>query len=172
MDAAPASCGCTSHKRGGKHGASIGICFHSTACSHLPCITVFSFLSFLLMKSSIPPKDPIHMEYFTFVFLKRVLAHQWKLCLIQKSLGTSTTSTTTGRKDQRQEGCSVLPVGVVSEYIACCALCGWNFFFVSQRTACLIIKALSIAWYNFDSVSLQLSAQYNYVFKKQSYSSC
>lgn len=90
----------------------------------------------------------------------------------QKGLGTSTTSTTTGSEDQRQHGCSVLPVGVVSEYIACCALCGWNFFFASQRTACLIIKALSIAWYNFDNVSLQLSTQYNYVFKKQSYSSC
>lgn len=75
-------------------------------------------------------------------------------------------------KSQRQRDGFPLPVGVVSEFIACCALCGRNFFFISQRTACLIIKALSIAWYNSDNVSLQLNAQYNYVFEKQSFSSC
>lgn len=91
---------------------------------------------------------------------------------ILKGLRTSTTSIILGCKDQRQWDCFPLPVGVVSEFIACCALCGRNFFFISQRTACLIIKALSIAWYNSDNVSLQLNAQYNYVFKKQSYSSC
>lgn len=105
------------------------------------------------------------------IFLKSILAHQLRLCLIIKKVWGPLQPLLV-RKDQRRGDCSPLPVGVVSEFIACCALCGRNFFFISQRTAWLIIKALSIAWYNFDSVSLQLNVQYNYVFKKQSYSSC
>lgn len=52
-----------------------------TACSHRPHMAVFSLsLAFLLMKCTILPEDPIHMEYFTFVFLKRISARQWESC--------------------------------------------------------------------------------------------
>lgn len=55
--------------------------------------------------------------------LTSISAVQLKLFLIQKGSGTSTTSINNW-KDQRQQACSLLPVGVVSEYIPCCALCG------------------------------------------------
>lgn len=78
------------------------------------------------------------------IFLKSILAHQLRLCLIIKKVWGPLQPLLV-RKDQRRGDCSPLPVGVVSEFIACCALCGRNFFFISQRTAWLIIKALSIA---------------------------
>lgn len=79
------------------------------------------------------------------IFLKSILAHQLRLCLIIKKKVWGPLHPLLVRKDQRRGDRSPLPVGVVSEFIACCALCGRNFFFISQRTAWLIIKALSIA---------------------------
>lgn len=50
------------------------------------------------------PKIPSILEYFTFIFLRSILAHQLKLCLIQKSLGTSTTSTSNWEKGSKASG--------------------------------------------------------------------
>ena len=111
-------------------------------------------------------KEPSIRDILLLLSLSSICAHQLKLCRIQKGFGTSTTSINNWVERSKAASCSVLPVGVVSEYIACCALCSWDFVFVSQRAACLIIKALSIAWYNFDNVSLQLNTAVQLCFQK------